>query len=199
MVIIKSVSGFPPRNKRFPPGLKARSVRTSSSEMSSAEPSPSAAILRAPAQPLWLAVAKRLGLGLGFGLLVALVFVVLDHRKANSVVDVCVEARSVLMYYRAEKDAWPKDFDLAAPGEPFAGFKLGALAAAVARCEVPGRWTFEAKSAAGFPAVVFTPAEPGRSYARVFAVADGWLDDGRADAGELRVGETAAYFRLSAE
>jgi hypothetical protein len=167
--------------------------------MSSAESPSPAAILRAPAQPLWLAVAQRLGLGLVFGLLVALVFVVLDHRKANSVVDVCVEARSVLLYYKAEKDVWPKDFDLAAPGEPFAGFKLGALAAAVAKCEVPGQWTFAAKSAAGFPAVVFTPAEPGRSYERVFTVADGWFDDGRADAGELRVGETAAYLRLSGE
>ena len=168
--------------------------------MSSEDKSPApAAILRAPARPLWLVAVQRLALGLGLGLAVALVVIVLDHRKANSVVDVCVEARAVLMYYHAEKDAWPEDCDLAAPGAQFGGFKLAALTAALAKCEVPGKWTFAAKSAAGFPAVVFTPAEPGRSYQRVFAVADGWFDDGQAEAGQLRVGEGAAFLRLSAE
>jgi hypothetical protein len=56
-----------------------------------------------------------------------------------------------------------------------------------------------AKSATGGPAVVFTPAEPGRSYERAFGVADGWVDDGQADTGDLLIRADVALLRLSAE
>ena len=64
---------------------------------------------------------------------------------------------------------------------------------------VGGKWVFQAKSPSGGPAVVFTPAEPGRSYERAFGVADGWVDDGHADKGDLLVREDVALLRLSAE
>ena len=156
-------------------------------------------ILRAPFAPLWLS-AGRLGLwGLLAGLLVALVFVVLDHRKANSVSAVCMQARIVFLQYQAEKGEWPKDCDLAAPGGQFGGFNLAPLTTAVAGCQVSGRWVFQAKSPSGGPAVVFTPAEPGRSFERAFGVVDGWLDDGDAATGDLLVRDDVALLRLSAE
>jgi len=156
-------------------------------------------ILRAPFAPLWLS-AGRLGLwGLLCGLLVALVFVVLDHRKANSVSAVCMQARIIFLQYQAEKGEWPKDCDLAAPGGQFGGFNLAPLTTAVARCEVPGKWVFQAKSPSGGPAVVFTPAEAGRPFERAFGVVDGWVDDGDAATGDLLVRDAVALLRLSAE
>ena len=73
------------------------------------------------------------------------------------------------------------------------------MTAAVAKCQVPGKWLFMPKSATGGPAVVFTPAEPGRSYERAFEAVDGWVDDGKADQGDLLIREDAALLRLSAE
>ena len=166
----------------------------------SAETHPSLTeVVRGPQEPLWRLVVRRGIFGLCLGLLVALVFVVLDHRKANSVSQVGMHARVLLLQYRVEKDAWPADCDLAAPGAQFGGFALEPLTTAVAKCQIPGKWAFAPKAETGGPAVVFTPAEPGRSYERVFGVVDGWLDDGLADAGDLLVRERVALLRLSAE
>lgn len=167
--------------------------------MSAEENASQAGILRPPFEPLWLSAARRGFWGLLLGLGVALVFVVLDHRKANSVSQVCLQARIVFLQYRAEKGEWPEACDLAAPGGQFGGFNLVPLTTAVARCQVPGKWAFAPKAETGGPAVVFTPAEPGRSYERVFGVVDGWLDDGLADAGDLLVRDRVALLRLSAE
>jgi hypothetical protein len=166
----------------------------------SAQENPSqAGMVRASLEPTWLSAVRLGGWGLSCGLLVALVVVVLDHRKADSVSQVCVQARVVCLQYQVEKGEWPKDCDLAAPGEQFAGYKPELLAELLARCAVPGAWTFRAKSPTGGPAIVFTPAEPGRSYERVFGVVDGWVDDGEAEKGELLVRPDVALFRLSAE
>jgi len=166
----------------------------------SAETHPSlTGVVRGPQEPLWRLVARRGIFGLCLGLLVALVFVVLDHRKANSVSQVGMHARVLLLQYRVEKDAWPADCDLAAPGAQFGGFALEPLATAVAKCQVPGRWAFAARSPTGGPAVVFTPAEPGRSYERAFGVADGWLDDGDPEKGDFLVRPDVALLRLSVE
>lgn len=167
--------------------------------MSADENASQAGILRVPLEPLWLTAARRGFWGLLIGLAVALVFVVLDHRKANSVSQVCIQARIIFLQYHAEKGEWPKDCDLAAPGGQFGGFNLEPLTTAVAKCQVPGTWAFTPKSETGGPAAVFTPTEPGRSYERAFGVVDGWLDDGRADAGDLLVREGGALLRLSAE
>jgi hypothetical protein len=167
--------------------------------MPAAENAPKAPILRTPLEPLWLSAARRGFWGLLIGLVVALVFVVLDHRKANSVSQVCVQARIIFLQYHAEKSAWPMDCDLAAPGGQFGGFNLEPMTTAVAKCQVSGKWVFQAKSPSGGPAVVFTPAEPGRSYERAFGVADGWVDDSHADKGDLLVREDVALLRLSAE
>ncbi len=167
--------------------------------MSAAEKAPPAPILRTPLESLWLSAARRAVGGLLIGLVVALVFVVLDHRKANSVSQVYMQARIIFLQYHAEKSAWPMDCDLAAPGGQFGGFNLEPMTTSVAKCQVPGKWVFQAKSPTGGPAVVFTPAEPGRAYERSFGVADGWVDDGQADKGDLLVREDVALFRLSAE
>lgn len=166
----------------------------------SAEPNASqAGILRVPLEPLWLAAVRRGFWGLLIGLAVALVFVVLDHRKANSVSQVCMQARIIFLQYHAEKGEWPQGGDLPPPAGQFGGFNLEPLTAAVAKCQVPGTWAFAPSAAAGGPAIVFTPAEPGRSYERAFGVVDGWLDDGNAEAGDLLVRPVDALLRLSAE
>ena len=167
--------------------------------MSAAENASPAPLLRTPLEPLWLSAARRGFWGLLIGLVVALVFVVLDHRKANSVSQVHMQARIIFLQYHAEKGGWPQDCDLAAPGGQFGGFNLEPMTTAVARCQIPGKWVFQARSATGGPAVVFTPAEPGRSYERAFGVADGWVDDGQADKGDLLIREDVALLRLSAE
>ena len=167
--------------------------------MSAAENTTPAPILRTPLEPLWLSAARRGFWGLLIGLAVALVFVVLDHRKANSVSQVCMQARVIFLQYHAEKGEWPKACDLAAPGGQFGGFNLEPMTTAVAKCQIPGKWAFVPKYETGGPAVVFTPTEPGRSYERAFGVADGWLDDGHTDKGDLLVREDVALLRLAAE
>jgi hypothetical protein len=167
--------------------------------MSAAENASQAGILRVPLEPIWLSAARRGFWGLLIGLVVALVFVVLDHRKANSVSQVCMQARIIFLQYHAEKSAWPMDCDLAAPGGQFGGFNLEPMTTAVAKCQVSGKWVFQAKSPTGGPAVVFTPAETGRSYERAFGVADGWVDDGQADTGDLLIRADVALLRLSVE
>ena len=167
--------------------------------MSATETASPAGILQAPREPLWLSAARRGFWGLLIGLVIAMVFVVLDHRKANSVSQVCMQARIIFLQYHAEKDAWPKACDLAAAGGQFGGFDLEPLTTAVAKCQVPGKWFFMPKGETGGPAVVFTPAEPGRSYERAFGVVDGWLDDGRPETGDLLVREGVASLRLSVE
>ena len=167
--------------------------------MSAAENASKAEILRTPLEPLWLSAARRGFWGLIIGLVVALVFVVLDHRKANSVSQVCTQARIIFLQYHAEKGEWPKGCDLAAPGGQFGGFNLQPMITAATNCQIPGSWSFVPKSESGGPAVVFTPAEPDRSYERAFGVVDGWLDDGHADTGDFLVRERVAFLRLSAE
>jgi hypothetical protein len=77
--------------------------------------------------------------------------------------------------------------------------KLAPLAAALTQCQVPGNWTFVAKSSEGGPAIVFTPAESGRSFERTLGVIDGWMDDGKSFAGDLRFDGAQARLRLSGE
>ena len=166
----------------------------------SADENPSTSpILRPPSEPTWFAATKLGLIGAGIGLACALPFIVSDHLKANSVKAPYVQARNILLHYQAEKAAWPKDFDLSSPGEQFAGFKLTALSEALAACQIPGKWTFVAKSPEGWPAVVFTPDEPGLSFERTLVVVDGWVDDGEPSAGDMRVSAGSASLRLSAE
>jgi hypothetical protein len=155
-------------------------------------------ILRPPATTVAQA-ATKLGLfGAAIGLTFALAFVVVDHHNANSVAPVFAHARTIVLQYHAENGAWPKDFDVAQPGEAFAGYRLTPLTEALAHCDLPGRWAFVAKGADG-AAIVFTPAEPGRRFERTLGVVDGWIDDGEALTGEMRVRADAASLRLSGE
>ena len=156
-------------------------------------------ILRPPQEPTWFAATKLGLIGAGIGLACALPFIVSDHAAANSVKAPYVRARNILLHYQAEKGVWPKDFDLTRPGEQLAGFKLGALTEALAACELPGKWSFVAKSSEGGPAIVFTPDEPGRSFERTLGVVDGWVDDGEPTSGDMRVRRDSATLRLSAE
>jgi len=166
----------------------------------SAEENPSLTpVLRPPATSVAQAAAK-LGLGgAAVGLTLALAVIVMDHQRANSVAPVFALARNVVLQYQAESGAWPKDFDVARPGEQFADYRLTSLTEALDRCAIPGRWAFVAKAAGGAPAIVFTPAEPGAGVRRTLGVVDGWIDDGDEDAGEMRVGPAGASLTLKAE
>ena len=53
--------------------------------------------------------------------------------------------------------------------------------------------------AAGAPAILFTPAEPGQAYERCLRLVDTWIDDGDPAAGDFVVGPDYARLRLSAE
>jgi hypothetical protein len=176
-------------------GLPERGILPQMSE--AANPNPK--ILLPPGVPLWHAAMKGALLGLGLGFAVALVFVVLSYRKAGSVEAAFVQARVVCLRFRGEKGVWPKGCDLALPGPQLADAKLAPLAEALAKCELPGRWTFVASGAEGWPEIVFTPDEAGRSFGRVLGVVDGWMDDGKASAGDLRFDESQARLRLSVE
>lgn len=166
----------------------------------SADENPSTSpILRPPSEPTWSAATKLGLIGAVIGLGCVLPFIVYDHAAANSVKAPYVQARNILLHYQAEKGVWPKDFDLSSPGEQLAGFKLIALTEALAGCEIPGKWTFVAKSPEGWPAIVFTPDKPGLSYERTLGVVDGWVDDGEPSTGDLRVSADSASLRLSAE
>jgi hypothetical protein len=198
MTLMKGHQGSAPRNKRFPQGLLAVPARGILPEMS-AEENPSTKILLPPGVPLWFTAVKGVVIGLGLGFAVALVFIVLDYRKASSVEAVFVQARTVCLQYRGDNGIWPKDSELPRPGTILADAKLAPLAAALTQCQVPGGWTFVVKSPEGGPAIVFTPAESGRSFERILGVVDGWMDDGKNSAGDLRFDGAQARLRLSVE
>ncbi len=165
----------------------------------SAPENPSTKILLPPGVPLWYTAAKGGAIGLGLGFAVALVFIVLDHRKAGSVEAAFVQARTVCLQYRGDNGIWPKDCNLTRPGMQMADAKLAPLAEALTKCQVPGGWRFAGKSPEGWPAIVFTPEKPGRSFERILGVIDDWMDDGKNFAGDLRSDGTQARLRLSAE
>jgi len=166
----------------------------------SADVNPSTSpILRPPAEPTRKAAGKLTLFGAGIGLTYAAAVIVVDQAKANSVSPVYVQARNALLHYQAEKGAWPKDFELSQAEKVMPGFKLDALTDTLGKCELPGKWTFVAKTAEGWPAIVFTPAEASRGFQRTLGVVDGWIDDGQADKGDFLVRRDAALLRLSAE
>jgi hypothetical protein len=166
----------------------------------SAEANPSRTpILRPPATTVRAAAVKFGLVGAGIGLTLALAFIVVDQRKADTAAPVFSSARNIILFYQAEKGSWPADFDLASPGEQFAGFKLQSLTEALAGCEIAGKWSFAARSAEGRPAIVFTPAETGASHQRTFGLIDERLDDGEPATGDFRVRPDAALLRLTAE
>ncbi len=165
----------------------------------SAPENPSTKILLPPGVPLWYTAAKGGVIGLVLGFAVAVVFIVLDRRKANSVEAAFVQARTVCLQYRGDKGVWPKDCDLTRPGMQMADAKLAPLAEALTKCQVPGGWSFVVKSPEGGPAILFTPEKSGRSFERILGVIDGWMDDGKSFAGDLRFDGAQARLRLSVE
>jgi len=166
--------------------------------MSAAENS-SNKILLSPGVPIWYTVAKGGLLGLGLGVVVALIFIVLSHRKASSVEAVFVQARAVCLQYRGDNGIWPKDSEISQQGTTLADAKLAPLAKALAQCQVPGNWSFVGKCPEGWPAIVFTPEESGRDFERVLGVVDGWMDDGKGREGDLRFDGAQARLKLSVE
>jgi hypothetical protein len=198
MSLMKGHSGFAPRNKRFPRGLLKAEDGGILREMSDVGV-PSMKIVRPPGVPVWSTALKGGLLGLALGLTVALVFIALAYRQAGSVEAVFVQARALCLQHRGEKGFWPKDCDLARPGMQMADAKLAALGAALAKCQVPGRWALVTEGQEGRQAIVFTPEAPGRSFERILQVVDGWMDDGNRHAGDLRFDDTDARLKLSAE
>jgi hypothetical protein len=159
-------------------------------------------ILQAPASPLWYHATLYATLGLALGLGYAFFVVGKDTLAADGVTTVCRAARAPLLLYRAEKGAWPEDFDLAKP--PAAvdayGFRA-AVAPHLEKCAVAGAWRFTTAlpAAQGKPTLVFTPAEAGSSTRRVLGAVDARLDDGQPAAGRFRYDDQAAAFTLKDE
>ncbi len=171
----------------------------SSPSMSADDAVNTSPILRPLAEPTWSAAGKLALFGAGLGLVYVATLFINDQTKAYSVSPVFAKARTLLLFYQAEKGAWPKDFDLNRAEAALPGFNLAALNEALAQCELPGTWTFVTQTPEGWPAVVFTPAEGGAPFERTLGVVDGWVDDGNLASGDLRVRADVAQFKLTAE
>jgi hypothetical protein len=159
-------------------------------------------ILQAPTSPLWYHVTIYAVLGLALGLGVAFFLVSKDTLAADGVTEVFRGARGPLLQYRAEKGAWPEDFDLAKAPAPVAAFGFSAaVGPLLEKNTVPGAWRFTTSGPAGKdkPSLVFTPAEPGDSARRVLTAVDARLDDGKAAAGKFRFDDQAGVFTLKDE
>jgi 4-hydroxy-tetrahydrodipicolinate reductase len=123
-------------------------------------------ILQAPTSPLWYHATVYAALGLALGLGYAFLVVSKDTLAADGVTEVYRAARASLLHYRAEKGAWPEDFDLAKAPEAVAAYGFrGAVAPLLEKCAVPGAWRFTTAlpAAKGKPTLVFTPAEAGKA------------------------------------
>lgn len=156
-------------------------------------------ILQAPTSPLWYHITVCAVLGLALALVGALVLTGKDALAAEGVSAVFRAARAPLQQYRAEKGAWPGDFELAQPPEtlqPY-GFRATTMAP-LEKCGVAGSWRFTA-AGKGKPALVFTPAEAGGSSQRVLAAVDAQLDDGQVAAGKFRSDGQAGVLTLRDE
>jgi hypothetical protein len=159
-------------------------------------------ILQAPTSPLWYHVTVYAALGLALGLGYAFLVVSKDTLAADGVTEVYRAARASLLHYRAEKGAWPEDFDLAKAPEAVAAYGFrGAVAPLLEKCAVPGAWRFTTAlpAAKGKPTLVFTPAEAGSSARRVLAAVDARIDDGQPAAGRFRCDDQAGAFTLKDE
>jgi hypothetical protein len=156
-------------------------------------------ILQAPTSPLWYHVTVCAVLGLGLALVFAFVLAGKDTMAAEGVTGVFRAARLPLLQYRAEKGAWPADFDLAQPPEALQAYGFrAATQAPLEKCGVAGAWRFTA-AGKGKPALVFTPAEAGGSAQRVLAAVDAQLDDGQPAAGKFRSDGLAGALTLRDE
>lgn len=156
---------------------------------------PVSAPLRPPAEGRLRAGLKLGVLGLASGLFGAGLFIIPQQSRANAVNRVFSEARAVVLTARVDRGAWPSDGELSALPVGPRGPRLAKL---LAECPLPGGWRFVARAAGG-PAIIFTPAEPGPAYARCLRLVDGWIDDGDPATGDLVVGPDRARLRLSAE
>jgi hypothetical protein len=160
---------------------------------------PATPIIRTSLTPAWQQACQWAGRGLLVGLFIVLGIMTYDHSKANSVSQVMQEARRPLLQYHHEKGGWPADFNLTKAAPELAAFNAKLLPELVGKCRVVGVWMFTQNGPEGKPAVVFTPSSAGSSFKRVLMVVDGWMDDGRAAAGDLRVTEAKAWLTLTAE
>ena len=122
-----------------------------------------------------------------------------DTLAAEGVSTVFRAARAPLLQYRAEKGAWPADFELAQPPETLQPYGFRATTVApLEKCGVAGTWRFTA-AGKGKPALVFTPAEADGSSQRVLAAVDAQLDDGQVAAGKFRSDGQAGVLTLRDE
>ncbi len=159
-------------------------------------------ILQAPTSPLWyhVTISAVLGLALAFGY--AFFVASKDSLKAETVAAVCRAARVPLLQHRAEKGAWPEDFDFSKAPESIQGYGFAAaVQPSVAKCTAVGTWRFTTNGPAGKgkPALVFTAAEPGAGTLRLLTAVDAQLDDGRTTSGKFRADDQAGVFTLRDE
>ncbi len=156
-------------------------------------------ILQAPTSPLWYHVTVCAVLGLALALVGAFVLTSKDTLAAEGVSTVFRAARAPLLQYRAEKGAWPADFDFAQAPESLQPYGFAAATAApLGKCGVAGAWRFTA-AGKGKPALVFVPGEAGGSATRILAAVDAQLDDGQVAAGKFRSDGQAGVLTLRDE
>ena len=79
----------------------------SSPSMSAADAVNTSPILRPLAEPTWSAAGKLALFGAGLGLVYVATLFINDQTKAYSVSPVFAKARTLLLFYQAEKGAWP--------------------------------------------------------------------------------------------
>lgn len=157
-----------------------------------------AKVLQEPHTRSWQQALSLGFVGLVFGLIVAFAVIFWQSRQVAPLSEVFMAARTPLLQHRAEKGAWPQDFDLATPPEALLAYAYGPARSAVLKAGLSGRWRFEA-GAAGGAAVSFLPASWNADVRRVLVSVDGRLDDGDPDEGLFRVGPDRATFTLKAD
>ncbi len=152
-------------------------------------------ILQAPPSRSW---QHALSLGivgalLGFG--AAFAFIFWNGRLIAPVADAFVAARAPILQHRAEKGAWPQDFDLVSPPEALLGYAYLPARNALNKTGVKGAWRFQA----GTASLSFAPAEWDEDVRRVLVSVDARIDDGDPDTGLFRVSADRASLTLRAD
>lgn len=155
-------------------------------------------VLQEPHTRSWQQALSLGFVGLALGLVVAFAVIFWQTRQVAPLADVFLSARTPLLQFRAEKGAWPADFDLGAPPEPVLAYPYGPVRSAMQKAGPAGRWKFEA-GAPGGAAVSFQPSSWSEEVRRVLVSVDRRLDDGDPSAGLFRVGADRATFTLKAD
>ncbi len=163
---------------------------------------PGPKILQPPSSPLWYHLTMMAVVGLVLGLIVCFGFVLKDHLQAEVYTDIFRAARTPLVQYKSEKNAWPADFDLRNPPPEVRAYGISqALNPLLEKISGSGSWRFTVKTVDGIqgPAIVFKPNEMDVSMRRILGVVDTRVDDGDPALGKFRFNDQAGGLTLKDE